>query len=215
MSGLKWIVRLLALLIILGTIFVLRPVQLEVPYESQLPTLPNGCEAVSLAMVSSYYMAPIDGASLVNNYLAKGPIGTTDPHEAYVGDPYGDGYYAYQAVIARTAQAYFDDCHLPLKAKAPVVTDPWRLAFHLQRGEPSLVWITVDDKNPRRDPNATWQLGDKSYSPYTNLHVAVLDGINWRSVHLSDPQNGAREMPLWLFLKNYILMGMRAVIVTH
>lgn len=211
----KWIFRFLLVLLLLATGLALRPASVEVPYESQLPGMPNGCEAVSLSMVSAYYMAPVGGPTIIDNYLDKGPIGTTDPHDAYVGDPYGNGYYAYPPVIARAAERHFADRQMSLKVKAPRFTDPWRLAFHLQRGEPVLVWITVDDKIPRKQSGTVWQLGEDSYKPYENLHVAVLDGISWGTVHLSDPKNGQRDMPLWLFLRNYLLMGMRAVIIAQ
>lgn len=208
----KWLRRGIILGMLLVVVWLFTPAYLHVPYENQFPTLPNGCESVSVAMVGRFYGIDMTGPQVVDRYLDKGAIGQTDPHEAYIGDPYGDGYYAYPEVIADTANRMFDEAQLPVQAHAPVFLDIFHVAYELHQGQPVISWITVDDKWPKRQEGTVWNLpSGRSYEPYENLHVVVVDGIAGWNIHLNDPIRGDRWVSLPTFLKMQIGMGLKGV----
>ena len=219
-SILKKIVHFLFFIVfvyIFGTVLAMVvPTHIDMPLLLQKPEFTNGCEAASVAMVAqSKGMNSVYINEVVDTYLPKGPIGTTDPHEAYIGDPRGEGngYYAYPEVVAQTANALFQARGLQTHAKAYEHLDPLRLFLTIQRGKPVIVWITSDDKLPRKQEGVTWSLASGSYTPYENLHVAVLNGIDMGKVKVQDPLYGTRKINAVTFLKMYLSLQAKAVTI--
>lgn len=210
---LRWLWRGILLGLLLVALWLFTPAQIALPYESQRPALPNGCEAVSLAMVGKYYGVDTNGSRVAREDLAKGPIGSTDPHEAYIGDPFGMGYYSYPEVVAAAANKMFADAGQSVRASAPPFMTIFQIAYQLHQGRPVISWITVDGEWPRRQDNVQWTLPNgERYRPYENLHVVAIDGIVGAQLHLSDPQHGERWIGLGDFIKMHLGMGMKAVV---
>lgn len=207
----KWLV---AAMIIGVTVWSFTPVQLSVPQQYQLPNLPNGCEAVSLAMVSSFYGQDVNGERIVNDFLPKGPIGKTSPRKAYVGDPYGSGYYCYPRPLAEAGNAYFKESGSALQAKAPLFMDWYRISWSLHTGHPVICWVTIDGKLPEKQDTVTWDINGRQVHPYKNLHVVVVTGVSAGTVHVNDPTDGEKKIPWHEFMMMYISMGLKSVVVT-
>lgn len=71
----------------------------DVPYISQLPTLPTGCESASAAMLLNYYGCTVTAEEFASYYLPTGDAPHTDengeligcdPWEAFPGDPFSE-----------------------------------------------------------------------------------------------------------------------------
>lgn len=209
------LVKWLILAIFLGvTIWSFTPVELSVPLKQQLPNLPNGCEAVSLAMVSAYHGYEVSGEKIVDDYLNKGPIGKTSPRKAYVGNPYDNGYYCFPGPLAEAGNGYFKDIGASLEAKAPVFLDWYRLSWFLHTDRPVICWVTIDGNLPERQETVTWQINGRKTHPYKNLHVVVVTGISALSVQINDPLHGKQSLPWHEFMKMYLGMGMKSVVIT-
>ena len=192
------------------------PLELNVQGRSQYPNLPNGCEAVSAAETLSYLGLAVTAESFASQYLTKAAIGSnTSPKEAYIGDPFGEGYYCYQQVLTDDINTYLESQQSTLRAKNhPLMTvSEIALRLHFTK-KPLIVWTTVNDKMAERDDVYVWQLDGKEYHPYTNLHVVVIDGVKGFRLHLVDSVNGERWISVFKFLPTYYSMGLRSIYFT-
>lgn len=201
-------------MLMVGLLLSMIPVQLRVPYESQLPEFPNGCEVVSLSMVMNYYGIAADPGTLNDVYLKKEPVGVGDPRTAYIGDPRGEGYYSFQEPLADAADAFLQANNAPYQAVTHPFMSYLEIAWHVHKGRPVITWYTIDDAFPERVEGLSWDVGiGPDVQPYQNLHVFVIDGISGPYLHVQDPIHGTREIPLWEFLPIYYSMGLRAMTV--
>lgn len=214
----RFIVRCLKIgiaLVLVATItFCFVPVQLSVQGQSQYPTLPNGCEAVSAAACLNYFEQYTSAESFAGDFLPKGPIGTVHPKDAYVGEPSADGYYCFQKPLVQGINHFLDTNNTTLRAKSHPFVPFTEVAVRVHLQKPVIVWTTVDGKMPTKDTSITWNIDGRNYTPYSNLHVVAVDGMKGLQVHLVDSVNGAHWVSLSEFLPVYYAMGMRAVYFT-
>lgn len=78
----------------------------DVPYISQLPTLPTGCESACAAMLLNYYGCTVTAEEFASYYLPTGDAPHTDENGYYFSDPLAgqDIYYGKDSVeVAYTA----------------------------------------------------------------------------------------------------------------
>lgn len=196
-----------------AVIWSFSPVHIDVPDIRQLPDLPNGCEATSLAMVLHHSGYDVSPQQLANDFLPKGPIGHTSPARAYVGDPAGQGFYCYPGPLVKAANRYFENVGSTERAKTPMVMEWFRMSYELHRGRPVIAWVTLDDKWPEKINEMRWDVDGRTIYPYKNLHVVVVNGVDWGRVQVMDPLQGSREL-LWpQFMLMYVGMGMKSVLV--
>lgn len=207
---------LLVLLVIVCVAALAVPVQLGVTGRSQYPTLPNGCEAVAASAVLDYLGAPVTAETFAQQYLPKAAVGSgVSPDAAYIGDPFGDGYYCYPQALASGINSFLESQPTKLEAKTHPLTTVSEIALRLHLAKkPVIVWTTVDDKLAARDEASVWQIDGREYHPYKNLHAVVIDGVSGFRVHLVDSVNGERWMSLVKFIPLYYSMGLRAVTFT-
>ena len=88
----------------------------DVPYISQLPTLPTGCESAGAAMLLNYYGCTVTAEEFASYYLPTGDAPHTDengeligcdPWEAFPGDPFSEtGWGCYSTVIERAMNEF-------------------------------------------------------------------------------------------------------------
>lgn len=88
----------------------------DVPYISQLPTLPTGCESASAAMLLNYYGCTVTAEEFASYYLPTGDAPHTDengeligcdPWEEFPGDPFSEtGWGCYSTVIERAMNEF-------------------------------------------------------------------------------------------------------------
>lgn len=213
---LKLVRRIILLFLLIIFIWLISPIKIDVPYISQYPSLPNGCEVISLEMVLRYYGYNVTGQSLSQLYLPKGSVGVTDPREKYAGDPESeDGYYCYQKPLVVAANHFLRDQKSSYHAYAPKFLGWFRLSWHIHRDEPVICWVTIDGNMPRKKNDVIWHVSGKEMKPYSNLHVVVVNGIKWWNIQLQDPIGGQKEVPITEFLKMYFGMGMRSIVISN
>lgn len=207
---------LLVLLVIVCVAALAVPVQLGVTGRSQYPTLPNGCEAVAASAALDYLGVPVTAETFAQQYLPKAAVGSgVGPTAAYIGDPFGDGYYCYPQALVSGINSFLESQPTTLEAKTHPLTTASEIALRLHlTKKPVIVWTTVDDKLAARDEASVWQIDGREYHPYKNLHAVVIDGISGFRVHLVDSVNGERWMSLVKFIPLYYSMGLRAVTFT-
>ncbi|MDR2492249.1 MAG: C39 family peptidase [Coriobacteriales bacterium] len=112
-----------------GDVYDPNNVRLDVPLVMQLPELPTGCEATSVAMMLKYLGIPVTKLEIAD----KMPYDDFDPTRGFVGSPYdwaGVTIYpeAFEDLVRSYAGSYInlsgatlEDLKLYLRASRPVV----------------------------------------------------------------------------------------------
>ena len=114
----------------------------DVPYISQLPTLPTGCESAGAAMLLNYYGCTVTAEEFASYYLPTGDAPHTDengkligcdPWEAFPGDPFSEtGWGCYSTVIERAMNVAWSETitwqHLKPYFKSQPEGELWGIA---------------------------------------------------------------------------------------
>lgn len=207
-------------------------VELTVPYFSQNPDFPTGCEAASATMLLNYYGIKASVREMVNAipranlYSENGRVYGPSIYEKFVGDPTG----TYDPVTGSTRRGF--------GAFAPVVTSAMnrvianhgggyvarnitgasvnRLFEYIRAGHPVIIWGTsgMQDKEFLN----TWWIkspkGDYEFSYPKGTHVLVLMGFDKTRAFFLDPwSEGTRRYMISAFADKYQLLGYQAIII--
>lgn len=211
----KLVLALMVALVVAGAVALFVPVNYNLSEQSQYPNLPNGCESVSASVALSGKGLYVSAEDFAANYLPKADIGTSDPNEAYQGDPFGSGYYCYQNAMATGINNFLATQNTSVEAKTHSLVSFSEVLLRLHADGPVIVWGTVNDSTPYRNKTISWEGSDgNTYHPYENLHVMVIDGVQGGKIHLVDSISGARWVSAVKFIPIYYEMGLRAVFLT-
>ncbi|MGG1556296.1 C39 family peptidase [Paenibacillus ferrarius] len=185
-----------------------------IPALSQLPELPNGCEAVAATMLLNWAGLPISKED-VAAALPKGELPYTNedgavvggnPRDVFVGDPFDVGYGIYHAPIAALMQQW-----LPGR-----IEDVTGIAFASllelpAKGRPVMVWATEHMDMPYLD--LEWEDPDGELVEwYQPEHALLLVGSDDEYAYLNDPMTGRQEAySLDAFEQAWEAMGSQAI----
>ncbi|MDR1422627.1 MAG: C39 family peptidase [Coriobacteriales bacterium] len=159
---------------------------------NQSPELATGCEITSLTALLNYYSFGADKCDLADNYLDKGPVGTTDPRVAFVGNPRdGSSFGCYAPVIVTTANSYLLAQGSAKRAEDISGTSFSDLFSYINAGTPVIVWGTRYCEVGYY--SVTWEVSGGSFTWFTPEHCMVLVGYDTSSnlVSVADPLVGA------------------------
>lgn len=200
--------------------YMLDPVNVEPVM--QMPELPNGCEAASLASVLQYYGYSVDKLDLAYGYIPRMDFleeGETryggNPEEYYPGDPAtGVGFYCFAAPLAEGANRYLQQQSSSLQAYDITGISPAGLREYLGQEIPVIVWITIDGEDPRYSHYAWTDVNTgESILGLANVHCVVLTALGESKCMLADPLDGEKVMEKDAFIKMFTAMGSRAVVI--
>ncbi|MBQ6752729.1 MAG: C39 family peptidase [Clostridia bacterium] len=200
-----------------------KSVFLSIPYVSQLPAYPTGCEAACATMLLRFWGI---GASL-DSVVASIPRG--DIHDKngkpygpsiyakFVGDPrcsYTDktpGYGAFSPVITSYLWGFVGSNYVVKNVSGSSLSD---LCGYLDKGCPLIVWATYNMKQPTTC-NWWYVEGTDQYFEYPRgTHVFVLCGYSSGVVNLMDPYGkGVVTYSQSLFSSRYNLLGRQAIVI--
>lgn len=171
---------------------------IDVPYLSQLPEFPTGCESVSAVMALQYYGLDITPGDFVDSYLSQGTaphLGESgvlvgcDPYKAFPGDPRSEsGWGCFPPVITTALEQAAGGQFEVRELTGETVEELCR--SYVDRGTPVLLWVTIN-MEPAVEGD-TWLLED-SGEPFTwiePMHCAVLVGRDGGSYYFNDPLAG-------------------------
>lgn len=182
----------------------------------QRPEYPNGCEAVALNTLLRYYGYQISNEELINGYLPVGPLATTNPKLAYLGNPAEElgGYGCWAPVIQKTAENYFQKQGITgMTAKDLTGTWAEKLYDYVKEGTPVQVWVTL-----QMQESGWFKAGNVNgrdvYWP-NKEHSVVLTGYDFERgiVEVNDPLEGKVEYPIDAFERAYESMGKNAIVL--
>ncbi|MFC5446957.1 C39 family peptidase [Paenibacillus aestuarii] len=185
---------------------------------SQLPELPNGCEAVAATMLLNWAGVDVSKEEIANG-LPKGPLPSiqedgswegANPQDVFVGDPFDVGYGIYHKPVAELLERYLPGRIIDLTG-SPLD----KLLDTVKSGRPVLVWATEHMDPP--------ELKDEWVDPVGNLvdwydpeHALLLTGWDDDNAYLNDPMTGGQEAyNLWSFKTVWEAMGSQAITVAN
>lgn len=200
-----------------------RSLLLRVPVMSQLPALPNGCEATSLAMLLTAAGIPTDKLVLAREQKTnpaqpvfragyQGNLSRIqswgDPNEAFVGNVYGRyGYGIYHAPLFQL-----------LKAKAgqraeDLTGSPFStLLDRLDRGQAVFMWATTTLRPTTSW--VTWQGPRGTVRATFKEHAVVLVGRSRDKLIINNPLTGRQEtVPATSLIGAWKQLGRQALTV--
>lgn len=204
---------------------------LNVPYVSQLPTYPTGCEAASITMLLRYYGFNTSLSQVISAipredlYLENGRVYGPSIYEKFVGDPsqtYTDprpGYGAFAPVVTNSINNIIKNYGGSGYAKNITGTNIYTLFKYIDDNHPVIVWATYKMKTPTlvnawyiKNPNGT----DTYFEYPRGTHVMVLIGYDSSKVYIADPyQNGIQSYSHSSFAEKWTLLGKQAVIISN
>lgn len=190
---------------------------LDIPYISQYPELPTGCEITSLAEVLNYLGFNIDKETLARDYLdMKDTVTQGCFVEYFWGSPWkttGSGCFA--PAIANAANAFFEDNNSDYSAYIMSYQPVELLYAKLSQGHPVIVWTSFNYKQPEVTYNEVTLDDGTVFTWPTNEHCVALAGydINKKTVTLADPAYGIVERDMEVFENYYKRYYYQAVVI--
>lgn len=189
--------------------------QLDVPLINQMdePTLYNGCEVTSLAMILQYYGMVVSKNDLANAITSvplqdeSGYMG--NPNQAFVGDITGGGdggLGVYHKPIARLAKQYVD----PKKVKDITGSDFDSVLEQVAAGNP--VWIITTAVFAPVDSFQSWSTADGDIQITFDMHSVVVTGYDEDYIYINNPY-GEKDQQLEKddFIAAFEQMGSQAI----
>lgn len=170
---------------------------IKVPYISQYPDYPTGCEAVSAVMLLNYYDLDLSVREFSDSFIDKslsfytldGVYYGPDPEEYFVGDPASSSSYGcYSPVIKRAICSYLNNQQVVIDTGGKSLD--YLCEHYVSKGTPALVWASIDMKETC--PGSSWSLEDgREFCWIAGEHCLVLTGFDRENYYFNDPIAGS------------------------
>lgn len=196
----------------------------DVPVQSQLPELPNGCEVTSLAMLLAGGGVSVDRLALADAQETDaappvyapgrsdfaGIVSWGNPHHAFVGSVRasgGIGLGIYHEPLARLATGQAPDRVVDLTgAGFATVVD------QVRQGRPVMVWTTVTQTPVTDSQWVTWQTPQGPFTGTRQEHAVLVVGYDAQGLVINDPLSGTRKtVAPGPFITSWEQMGRQAL----
>ena len=190
---------------------------LDIPFVSQYPELPTGCEITSLTEVLNYLGYGIDKETLARNYLDMRDTVTQGCFVEYFwGSPWkttGSGCFA--PAIANAANSFLKSQNSSYSAYIMSYSPVEDLFTELSLGHPVIVWTSYNYNDPDVKYNDVTLDDGTVFTWPRNEHCAALSGydIDRGVVTLADPTYGIVERSMEEFVTYYEKYYYQAVVV--
>lgn len=184
------------------------------PALSQLPELPNGCEAVAATMLLNWAGLPVTKEE-VADALPRGEMPTENddgafvggnPEDVFVGNPYEAGYGIYHKPVYTTMNQL-----MPGRFKDITGASFDALLHTIEAGKPAMIWATEHMDIPYLD--LEWlDEEDRLVEWYQPEHALLLTGWDDDYAYMNDPMTGQQEAYVLSDVKQvWELMGSQAI----
>ncbi len=189
---------------------------IDVPYISQYPELPTGCEITSLTEVLQFYGFDVDKEYMAANYLpTKDYLEPGSYINYFYGSPWSEhGSGCFSPAIITAANTFLQDNNSPLSANSLSYSSVNTIFNELTKGHPIIIWTCFN-----YDAEVTYidiDVGNgQTFSWPTNEHCTVLTGfnLNTSTVTLADPTYGIIERSIEEFSYYYKMYFYQALVI--
>ena len=162
---------------------------------NQFPTLPTGCELVSLTSVLNHYGFDVSATKMADKYMPKKEHDyfNVSPHDYFLGTPYSydNGMGCFSGCIVKTAENYFKDKNITDYVALDITGCKTEELFnYLQNGVPVITWATSSFSYPVID--GVWYVNGEKITWYEREHCLVTTGYNEKdkTVTIADDAGG-------------------------
>lgn len=199
---------------------------MNIPYVSQLPKYPTGCEAASCCMLLKYYGFSINIDQMINIiprknlYKKDGKTYGPDINEMFVGDPRytytssTPGYGVFSPAVTKALQKAIDERGGGYTAVKISGCSFDELLGHISNGSPALVWATYKMQKPTKVNSWYIESTGKYFEYPRGTHVMILSGYSSTKVTTVDPyDNGVLTFDKSTFEDRWELLGKQAIIL--
>lgn len=185
---------------------------LDIPFVSQYPELPTGCEITALTTVLNYLGYNVDKLTMADYYLDKGEMGEVSPYKAFVGNPRDeDSCGAFAPVLVNSATKYLKSQRSYMNVYNITGAEYNELLDYVDDGHPVLVWETMYMKEPYE--SCTWNIDGENIMWLSREHAMVLIGYTQSTYIMADPLRGICEYDKELVETRYKSMGKQAIVI--
>ena len=167
-------------------------VQLDVENILQLPDLPNGCEAASLAIALTYAGYSVTPLDIYYNYMPQTPYRAGNPWTSYVGDATGLGYGCYAPCVVSTGNDFLSQFETDLQVVDVSGKALEEYKQYIDKGIPVIMWGLIDMNCNDRLAWSAYIKG-KYVDWHSYSHCLVLIGYTDYGYIFCDPLVGVEE----------------------
>ena len=205
--------------------FTINVTAMKVPFVSQLPKYPTGCEGASATSLLRYYGYNVTLDDMITAIPRKniaekdGKRWGPDINEYFVGTPTGGytsanpGYGAFSPCVTKSLQTVIDNHNGKHIASKISGCSFHELLDHISQGRPAIVWATYMMKQPT-EVNSWYITETGKYFEYPRgTHVMVLVGYSDTEVSIIDPYKGPVTFNISTFEKRWNLLGKQAIVI--
>ena len=188
-------------------------VRLDVQNIMQMPSLPNGCEVVSLAIALGYKGYQIPPTKLFDDFMPHSyGFKITDFWNYYIGDPRTEGCGCYAPCVVATANAFLESKNSTMKGYNVSGSSLTKLESYLDRDIPVILWGTMGMCGLYSEVAKGYVDGEWVY---WNLfsHCMVMIGYDEDSYIFCDPMRGIVEYDKEAVEKSYNIAYQQACVI--
>ena len=147
---------------------------------NQFPTLPTGCEVVSLTSVLNFLSFDVSMTTMADEYMPRSTDAyyNINPHEYFIGTPYTwDGFGCYSGCIVKTAENYFNDNSIGDYVAVDISgCSTNELYNYLINGVPVITWVTSSFVTPTN--GGSWYVDNELINWCNSEHCLVTTGFD-------------------------------------
>ncbi len=196
-------------------------VHLDVPYLSQMPEYPTGCESISAMMLLEYWGVSLDTDDFIELYLERGELYEQDgvlygpnPNDLFIGDPRSvNGYGCYAPVIQRALTRCLPQGYEVINETGKELS---KLAeTYLPEGIPLMIWVTIEMQEPAEGTQWIDESTGELFQWIAREHCVVLAGYDSENYYVNDPldSEGVVSYPRELVESRFKQLGSQALAV--
>ena len=177
--------------------------RISVPYISQSPTFPTGCESVSAVMLLNYLGYDLSVEAFIEKHLKqeafeerKGVLYGPDPNKVFCGSPYDEeAFGCYAPVIADALEEILGKDYEVINETGTSMEE--LLKTYIDADMPVVFWACINMREPIIGP--CWHLKDsgETFTWISNEHCMLLVGYDEENYYFNDPheENGLIGYP--------------------
>ncbi len=186
---------------------------------NQFPSLPTGCEVVSLTSVLNHYGEDISMNTMAEKYMPmkKYDYFSVSPHDYFLGTPYSfqTGMGCFSGCIVKTANNYFKDKNIEDYVAVDITGCSLdELLNFLNNKVPVITWVTSGFVTPTVD--GRWTVNNETITWCNHEHCLVTTGYdkNAGTVTVADDTGGySYTVSYSQYKKVFEGMGSMAVVI--
>lgn len=201
---------------------------MNVPFVSQLPSYPTGCEAASCTALLRYYGYDITLEQMINTIPREDVVTVNGTrygpsiYEKFAGDPRryynsaSPGYGAFSPCVTKALQKAINARGGKHKATLLTGCELDDVLKEVSLGRPAIVWSTYRMLVPQTVNSWYVRGADGRYRYFEyprGTHVTVLTGYSDGYVTLMDPIDGTVSYNIYTFENRWNLLGNQAVVL--